>query len=237
MKKLFFSFAALTFLITTAFTGGESCNGNDFFHEGTKSKMGYYSADGKQTGSGTSEVKKVYTSGDSTIAVLNSTYTDMKNSEPHTSEIKFACVNGLFVMDMSGAMNAAMPGHSLKMISRGNMVAYKQSYAVGEKLDSVSMTMDTYNNGALMMTTHVRIYDRVVESYQDLKVPAGIFKCYKISYYSSGTTEMHGKTFPANKPTKSVIYYCPKTGMVRMETFGADDKLFSYSELLELTKP
>ncbi len=237
MKKFTVIFSALCFLVTTAFTGGEVCNGNDFFQQGVKSKMGYYSADGNQTGSGTSEVTKVYTSGDSTVAVLNSSYTDLKSNKSQPSEVKMICVNGLFVMDMSGAMNQAMAGHNFKMVCNGNMVGYKQSYTVGEKLDSINMKMDMYMNDALFTTTDVRIYNRVVESYDNLIVPAGTFKCYKISYMSAGTTTMKGKTFPGNKPTKSVMYYCPKVGMVKMETYAADDKLFSYSQLLELTKP
>lgn len=239
MKKLIACLAVLAFFLTTAFTGGEACNGNDFFIQGVKSKMGYYKADGTPAGTGTSEVTKVYTSGDSTIAILNSVYTDAKKNEPHASEMKLACVNGIFIVDMSGMMNniAAQSGHDFKMVCTGNMVGYKSSYTVGEKLDSINMKMDMYNNGAVMMTTNVRVYNRVVESYSDLTTPAGVFKCYKISYMSAGTTTMRGKTFPGSKPTKSVMYYCPKAGMVKMETYGADDKLFSYSQLLELKKP
>ena len=198
--------------------------------------MGYYSADGKQNGLGTSEVTKVYTSGDSTIAALSSTYTDLKSSKTHASEMRIICVNGLLVVDMNAAVNAANPGGDFKMVCTGNLVGYKQSYAVGEKLDSINMVMDMYSKGSLMLTTKVRVYDRVVESYENLTTEAGIFKCYKISYHSAGVVTMRGKEMPPNKATKSVMYYCPKLGMVRMETYGADDKLFSYSQLLELKK-
>ena len=184
MKKLIFSFIVLTFLITTAFTGGETCNGNDFFHEGVKSKMGYFSADGQQTGLGTSEVTKVYTSGDSTIAALSSTYTDLKTNKTHPSEMRIICVNGILVVDMNAAMNSVNPAGDFKMVCTGNLVGYKQSYAVGEKLDSLNMVMDMYSKGSLMLTTKVRVYDRVVESYENLTTQAGVFKCYKISYHS-----------------------------------------------------
>jgi hypothetical protein len=237
MKKFIFSFSILTFLISTAFSGGAACDGNDFFIQGVKSKFGYYSADGTPTGNGASDVTKVYTSGDSTIAVLDQNYTDYKSGKTHPSVLKLACVNGLFITDMSGMLSAMGASHDMKIECTGNMVGYKQSYTVGEKLDSINMVMKMFNNGSLLTTTNVRVYDRLVESYENLTVPEGTYKCYKISYMSLGTTVMNGRTFPAGKATKSVMYYYPKLGMVRMETYGADDKLFSYSQLLELTKP
>jgi hypothetical protein len=239
MKKLILAFSLLGFVIATAFTGGDVCNGNDFFIQGVKSKMGYYNAEGTSTGTGTSEVKKVYTSVDSTIAIISSVYTDTKNT-PHPGELKIACVNGNFVMDMGdiARMNSMpqRPGHELQVTTTGNLVGYKQNYAVGEKLDSIHMITEAYDNGALMMTSVVHIYDRVVEAYEDLTVPAGTYKCYKISYKTESRMQMHNMNMPGGKPHKSVMYYCPKLGMVRMEQY-MDDKLYSYSQLLELTKP
>jgi hypothetical protein len=208
--------------------------------QGTKSKMGYYDADGKQTGSGTSEVTKVYTNGDSTVAIINSTFTSVsKPDAPHASEMKIACVKDAFVMDMGGMMNSMMPqqpGHEMKMVCTGNMVGYKSSYIVGEKLDDINMTMEMFSNGTSMMVSTIKITDRKVEAYADIVVPAGTFKCYKISYNTTSDTKMHGMSMPAQPPHKSVMYYYPKAGMIRMEQYK-DDKIFSYSELLELTKP
>ena len=239
MKKIIFSFAVLAFMISTAFTGSTVCDGNDYFVTGVKSKVGYYSADGKLTATGTSEVTKVYTSGDSTIAILNSVYESADKKEPHASEMRLACVNGALVMDMnSGAMASQkqQTGRDIKTVCTGNKISYKQSYTVGEKLDSVNMMIESYVDGTLTATTTYVIKDRVVESYANLTVPAGTFKCYKISYNSSSTMKMKSMSIPVQKPHKSVMYYCPKTGMVRMEDYQ-DDKLVSYNELLSLTKP
>lgn len=237
MKKIIISFAVLASVISTAFVGSV-CNENEFFVQGMKSKMGYYKANGDQTGTGTSEVIKVYTSGDSTIAVVKSTYEDAKKKEPHTGEMKMICVNGTFVMDMSAAFNNASQqnGHDVKMVCNGNMVAYKNSYTVGEKLDDIKMTMEMYSDGKLASTTVVDITDRVVERYEDITVPAGTFKCYKIAYTSSSTMLIGNMKMPAMRPHNSIMYYSPKAGMVKMEEYK-EDKLLSYNQLLELKKP
>ena len=236
MKKFIVVFSALGFLITTAFSGGESCNGNDFFIQGVKSKMGYYSANGTQTGFANSEVTKVYSSGDSTISVLIQNYTDLKLSKVIPSEMKFICLNGIFMMDISGTMTTA----KLELISAGNMVGYKQSYTVGEKLDSVNCNMGLYANDKLITTSNYCIYNRIVESFDDLSTEAGIFKCYKISSMLTGDMRLHehGRKVISNKPSsKSVIYYCPQIGILRVEDYDTDNKLSTYSQLLELTKP
>lgn len=238
MKKIFACFAVLVFIITTAFTGSNACSENDFFQQGVKSKMGYYKANDEQTGTGTSEVTKVYTSGDSTVAIVKSTYEDTKKKEPHTSEMKLICVNGTLIMDMSGMLNNAQgqSGHDMKVVTTGNMVAYKNSYTVGEKLPDIDMTMETYSDGKLVSTMNIKITDRVVERYEDLVVPAGTYKCYKISYTTASTMMIGSMKMPGMKPHNSISYYCPKAGIVRMEEYK-EDKLLSYSQLLELKKP
>lgn len=237
MKKIVFSFTALAFIITTAFTGSSVCDTNDYFHQSVKSMMGYYNGAREQTGTGTSEVTKVYTSGDSTIAIISSTYKDTKKDEPNSSEMKLVCVNGAFVMDMGEMMNSRMPaGQDIKMVCTGNFVTYKSSYTVGEKLEDVNMTVETYSGGNLLATTNVKITDRKVESYADLVVPAGTFKCYKISYTTSSEMKMQDIAVPAMQPSRSVAYFCPTAGMVRMEQYK-QDKIDSYNELLSLTKP
>lgn len=237
MKKFIIGLSVLALIVSTAFVGSV-CNENDFFLQGVKSKMGYYKANDEQTGTGTSEVTKVYTSGDSTIAIVKSTYEDAKKKEPHTSEMKMICVNGTFIMDMSGVVNNAsqQSGNDVKMVCSGNLVAYKNSYTVGEKLDDITMTMEMYSDGKLVSTTIVKITDRVVERYEDLAVPAGTFKCYKIAYTSSSTMMIGAMKMPGLKPHNSIMYYSPTTGMVRMEEYK-EDKLLSYSQLLELKKP
>jgi len=238
MKKIIISFAVVASFISMAFTGTNACDGNENFVQGVKTKMGYYNSDGKQTGTGTSEVTKVYTSGDSTVAILNSTYTDTKKNEPHSSEVKMACVNGTFVMDMSGAMNTAsqQSGHDMKVVCKGNMIAYKTSYTVGEKLDDINMIMETYSNGSLFSTTNIVLTNRKIEAFDDVKVPAGTYKCYKISYTTNVTMMMGSIKIPGIKPFNSVMFYSTTAGMVRSESYK-DDKLSSYNELLELNKP
>jgi hypothetical protein len=242
MKKIIFIFSALAFLISTAFTGTGACDANVMFVKGTSAKNAYYKADGTLTGTGTSTVTDVVTSGDSTIATLATSYTSAtprKDEKPHDGSMRFICVNGKLIMDMGGMMNSMSPttGHSMKMVMTGNMVPYKTSYAAGEKLNDVKMNMQMYSDKSLMMTSDISITNRVCEAVEDLTTPAGTFHCYKISSLTASVTKMGTMTMPGSgTPSKTVQWFSPKAGVVRLENFRSDT-LASYNQLIELKKP
>lgn len=240
MKKTILSLAVLAFILTTAFTG--ACDVNDMFTKGTTSKTGYYKADGTLTGTGTSTVTDVTTSGDSTIAVLTTSYTSAnprKGETPHDGSMRFICVDGKIIMDMSSMINsmAQSTGRDMQVVVTGNMVPYKTSYTAGEKLNDVKMNMQMMSNGSVMMTSEISITNRVCEAVEDKTTPAGTFHCYKISETTTTVTKMGAMTMPGSgAPSKSVQWFSTKAGVVRMESYK-DDKLSGYNELLELTKP
>lgn len=234
MKKLILLFAIAAF--SFGFTGSNVCDGNDYFVSGTVSKMGYYKADGTQTGTGTSKVTSVTTSGDSTIAWMETEYVSDKMKEPHKSNFRFVCVNGVMMLDIGSMMTGMASGNGMEMTVEGDQAKYPANLSVGQQLDDVNLTMKMMMKGELFSTTQMRIFERKVEALETLKTPAGSFECYKISYKTESTMEMHGKTIPV-PARKTVQYFSKRCGVVRSEEYSAEGTMSSYSELLELKKP
>ncbi|MBI3511545.1 MAG: hypothetical protein HY064_12860 [Bacteroidetes bacterium] len=241
MKKIILPLAICGALFTSfAFTGSNACDGNDFFTKGTVATNGYYKADGTQTGTGTSTVTDITTSGDSTIATMTSSYQDAKKKDPPRDvTVRMICLKDKLVMDLGNMMGSASPqasGSNIKVVMLGSLVPYKTSYTAGEKLDDIHMTMQMFSNGSLFSTSDILINNRVVDAVEDHTTSAGTFHCFKISSMSSVTTKMGNMTLPGGKANKSVEWYSPVAGMVRSESYK-DDKLMSYTELIGLIKP
>lgn len=241
MKKIILPVAILaTLFVSMAFTGSKVCSENDFFIKGLVAKMGYYKADGTQTGTGTSTVSEITNSGDSTIATILTSYEDASNkNQNHDGSMRMICLGDKIIMDMSSMLNS-LPLHggnnNMKMVMSGNFVPYATSYTAGQKLEDIHMKSETYNNGSLMMTMNISVTNRVVEAVEDRKTPAGTFHCYKISQTTSSESVMGTRVMPAGQPMKSVQWFSPKAGMIRMEHYK-DDKVYSYNELLSIVRP
>lgn len=238
MKKVLLpTIAAALLLVSFGFVGTGVCDDNMMFVKGTVAKTGYYKGDGTQTGTGTSTVKDIVTSGDSTIATVETSYTTAdKPDEPHLGSMKFICVDGKIIMDMSSLANSMAGAKGMTVEITGNFVPYKTSYTAGEKLEDIHTVVKGYNNGQLMMTQTIDVTNRVCEAVENRTTPAGTFHCFKISGITTTSSEMHGMKMPGATPRKSVQWFNPSAGVVRLESYDGE-KISSYNELLSLQKP
>jgi hypothetical protein len=238
MKKVILPVIAATLLLVSfGFIESDVCDDSMMFVKGTVSKTGYYKGDGTQTGTGTNTVMDVTTSGDSTIAMLETSYSDAKKpDEPRNSTMKFICVGGKIIMDMSGLLNSMGSAKGMTVEMTGNFVPYKTTYTAGEKLEDIHAVVKVFSNGQLFMTTNVEITNRVCEAVENKTVPAGTYHCFRISEMTTTSSEMRGMKMPGGGARKSVQWFSPKAGVVRMDSYDGD-KISSYNELLSLTKP
>lgn len=98
----------------------------------------------------------------------------------------------------------------------------------GQSLKDAEATM-TVNMVVMKMTTVMKMTDGKCLAIEDVTVPAGTFKCHKIT--QSVTTTVMRKTVSS----RTVSWYAPGIGTVKNETYDAKDKLQSSMELIELT--
>ena len=146
-----------------------------------------------------------------------------KNRKP-VSDIEvpltITIVNGVVEWDMK---SFAAPGTEGLIEIEGDKLKIPSSLAPGEKLDDVKFTM-TMNMG-FKIRTEVALTDQQCLAIEDITVPAGSFKCYKVTQTSAVTAMRRTTT------TKIVSWYAPGIGTVKTESYDDKGKLQSTTEL------
>jgi hypothetical protein len=113
----------------------------------------------------------------------------------------------------------------------GDNLAFPANLQVGQTLSDGNVKMDiSAENGAVIMSTEIRIYNRKVEAIEDITTPAGTFKCYKIS------NSMDTKMAFMKMTTKSTSWYCKNVGAIKTENYDAAGKLLGYSQISKIVK-
>ena len=220
MKRL------VVIIISIIMIAGSAFAQNQFFpsKEGLVLLYANLDAKGKVDSYTRQTIKKVEGSGNN----LSVTYVGQvldKNSNP-TSDIEIpftvTITNGVVEWDMKSFVSIAPETESLIVIE-GDKLRLPSTLSPGDKLDDVNFTM-TLNMG-IRIRTEISLTDQQCLAIEDVTVPAGTFKCHKITQTSSATVMRRTTT------TKTISWYAPNIGTVKSETYDAKDKLSSSIEL------
>jgi hypothetical protein len=96
----------------------------------------------------------------------------------------------------------------------------------GQKIKDSNVTA-SIDMGIMKMDTVIKMTDGQCLAVEDVTVPAGTFKCHKIT--QTVTTTVLGK----NVVTRNVSWYAPGIGTVKTEDYDKADKLASSQVLFE----
>jgi len=146
-----------------------------------------------------------------------------KNRKPVSDlEVPFTITitNGVVEWDMK---TFAAPGTEGFIEIEGDKLRIPPTLSPGDKLDDVKFTM-TLNMG-LKIRTEISLTDQQCLVIEDVTVPAGMFKCHKITQTAAFTVMRKTTT------TKTISWYAPDIGTVKTETYDAKGKLLSSTEL------
>jgi len=153
---------------------------------------------------------------------------DRKPSKDAPDEQVFQVVikDNVVIFDMNQMIPAQMKEQGVKMDITGTPMELPNNLQPGQALkDSVlTMTMDL---GIMKMSSTVKSEGKCV-AIEDVRVPAGRFKCHKIN--QKITTTAMG----TNAVTTALTWYAPNIGTVKTETYDDKNKLVSSSVLVEL---
>jgi len=148
------------------------------------------------------------------------------------SEFSVVCEDGKVYFDLSNQINkeqfAAYEGMDIEIDA--DNVEFPKNPTVGQTLGDGSVVAKVTNNGALIMTLTVNIFNRKVDAIEKVTTPAGTFECVKISYDSE--IEMGFMTIK----TSAADWYSKGTGIVKSEAYNKKGKLTSYSILTKITE-
>ncbi len=161
------------------------------------------------------------------------TMTDNYNNILSQGNIDASCMDGNFYLKM---VNRSLSPEIMQMLGSnteliGNFLDYPDTFNDGDPFGGV-FQMDageyTLRSKATGETIRVKVYDRQYEKNERVKTPAGTFNAAKVSFNFECTKD--GVT----KKHRGVEWYAPGAGIVRSETYDADNNLENYTILTTL---
>jgi len=148
-----------------------------------------------------------------------------KNKKPVKSnpEVTYTInvIDGVMELDMK---SFATPGTEDLVTISGDKIRFPSTIKPGDKLEDVQMTL-TISMG-IKMTTDIAITQRACIAIEDVTVPAGKFKCIKLTETTS-TTFMR-----QTSEMKMSSWYALGVGIVKTDMHDSKGKLIS-SQVLE----
>jgi len=135
--------------------------------------------------------------------------------------------DNVVIMDVKMMIPAEMQGQGLKIEAKGTPMEIPGSLQPGQSLKDSDVTI-AMDMGIMKMNTVAKMTEGKCLAIEDVRVPAGTFKCHKITQKITSTA-MNTTTVQT-----TVSWYAPNIGTVKTETYDDKNKLVSGSVLAEL---
>jgi len=220
MKKLFITIVLVVMTIGSAFAQ------NIFFpsKEGMVLLYANLNARGNVDGYTRQTISKVEGSGNNMSITYVSQALDRNRRPANDFQIPFTVTinNGVVEWDMKNFVNIT-PETANFIEIEGDKLRIPSSLSPGDKLPDVKFTM-TLNIG-LRVRTEISLTEQQCLAIEDVTVPAGTFKCHKVTQTSAATVMRRTTT------TKTISWYAPDIGTVKTENYDDRDRLQSSMEL------
>ena len=222
---------ALALIVNVGYSQSD-CNPYVPTSKGAKWEITNYSAKGKETGKVANELVDVVKSGSEIKFTIKATSFDKKGEETFSNTFEAYCKDGKFEFDMAFKMN----GEALQAyedmdinVDATEFQIPSMDTAPGTLLKDGSLVVGVGSNSTNLFKMTVLITDRKVEAKEEIKTPAGVFDCLKLSQKVS--TKMI-----IGIEASSIEWYSEGVGMVRSESYNKKGKLNGYSELTKYEK-
>ena len=222
----------LTVILAVSITAGSYAQ-NTFFPTKAGTVLTYVNNDAKGKANSYSRmtIKNVEGSGSnmSISYVMESLDKNRKSLTDPPMEIPCTVIikDDVVILDMNQMFTDQLKDQQIKMEITGVPMELPGNMQPGQSLKDAEMTL-TLDMGIMKMNTVVKMTDGKCLAIEDLKVPAGTFKCHKITQTVT-TTVMRRDT-----KSRTVSWYAPGIGTIKTETYDAKDKLQGSMELVEM---
>jgi len=229
MKKLIplFIIAAMIFGFNPV--SGQDCEIYKDYKEGTSTKMVHYDQKDKPTGHTITTVKEKKKIPGGVSLQFQQTYSD---GEEYSFESEFGieCVNGEVKVDMSKLIdpNSMSAYEGMEFDVQADDMSIPPDASAGDQLNDGSVTVTVETGTPIKVSITVTMANRVVESEEKVKTPAGTFDCLKISY------ELLTQIGFVKVKSSAVEYYNSKHGVIKSESYNKRGKLTGYSVVEEI---
>jgi hypothetical protein len=225
MKKL-----VMIFIVSVLVTGLYAQN--TFF--GTKPGMvmtyAENDASGKTTSYSRMTIKDVQGSGRNMTVNYFYESLDM-NRRPQKPPVEMPCKvvikDNVMTLDMKQTFAGVMKDQSIKMEVTGTPMEIPGNLAPGQKLKDADLKV-AMDMGFMKVNTAAKVTEGKCLVIEDITVPAGKFKCHKI------TQKVTVTAMGTSNASTSVSWYAPNVGTIKTESYDDKNKLTSSSVLVEL---
>jgi len=155
-----------------------------------------------------------------------------KNRKPLTDPpMEIPCTviikDDVVILDMNQMFAGQMKDQQVKMEVTGVPMELPGNLQPGQTIKDADMTL-TLDLGIMKMKTTMQMTDGKCLAIEDVTVPAGTFKCHKVT--QTVTTTVMRKTVKST----TVSWFAPGVGTIKTETFNDKNKLDGSMELVEM---
>jgi hypothetical protein len=206
------------------------CDVLSIFKEGTQTTMTHYEANGKVSAFTKTTYKDLQKTAEGVNITANTISYDKKDKMTASSDYTMKCINGVLYFDMKMyTPQGANAPKNMDMSIEGADLEMPTDLEVGKKLNDAHMTFTLSSTEMPIpaMKTELFIRNRKVEAKENITTPAGTFECYRISEDSEIKSIFTVKA-------KTVMWFSPKYGNIKTESYKENGKLTGKSELTEL---
>ncbi len=219
-----------------AFTAQMLCAQNTFFptKAGTIQVYAQKNSKGKIESYSKQTVKDVQGADNNMVIsyVMEPLDKDQKSANPPVEiPCKITIKDGVMILDMTEMFANMQKDQQVKDIAQmeitGVPMEIRSDLQPGQSLKDANMSM-TMNLGIMKMTTAMNFTEGKCLAIEDITVPAGTFKCHKITQKCTTTV------MKRNIVSKTVSWYSVGIGTVKTESYDDKDKLQSNTELVVL---
>lgn len=208
---------------------------NSFFPSKAGVELLYANNDakGKPTGYSRLSTKDVSGSGANMTITYGAESLDKNLKPPKNSPgemtLKAVIKDGVLILDLNQMIpaNLIQQNTGINVTISGTPMELPTDLQPGQTLNDADVTV-TVDLAIMKMNTVIKMTDGQCLAIEDVTVPAGTFRAYKITQNVSATIMRKTTT------SKTVAWYAPNIGTIKTETYDAKNKLTSSSELIEV---
>jgi hypothetical protein len=195
--------------------------------EGTVLEMKSYNDNDKLNSSSRLQVVSVRNTDKGQEIQMEAESFDKKDKPVGKSNYAVTCESGNFYVDMKSMVSQEQMANfkDMQVSIQADRLDIPSDPQPGQTLQGGNVEINSASEGSpITMKLTMNISNRKVAGIENVTVPAGTFKCVKITY------DVESKILIKVR-TKAVDWYAKDVGLVRSETYNTKDKLMGYTVL------
>lgn len=195
---------------------------------GTLREMKTFDKQGQLMGYNLQKVIGKSNSGSTVIINVRSTAFNAEYEEMNSGELSYRCEGEVFRFHMEDFNLPNAHSADMAVEISGNELIYPSGMRKGDRLPDATFSINVKRKESVLLSTTIRMENRIVEAMEDVKTDVGTFRCFKITYNTYAKVSMF------TVKTHEIEWIAPGVGTVKSESYNKKGKLSGSSVLTRL---